>query len=305
MDPELDAFKTDIDLRLFAASLGYALDAKESWRASAVMRAGPDKVIIKRDTDGHYIYCSVRDPADNGTIIDFLQRRQRLSLGEVRKQLRRWIGAPPPLPAWPSLVISGKDRLQVDIAYAKTKPLVRSPYLESRGIGDIIGSVRFHNRIRIDHRANLIFRHDDQQGDLCGFEKKNQGYTGFAEGGEKGLWGSHDFPDDTRIVFAESAIDALSYAQLFPDPSARYRSFGGGLNPKQPELIAAHIRILLVGAEVVAAVDADTAGDDFATIIARQCSPMYLFRRHSPVEGDWNDVLKKTLPFPAARTAME
>jgi hypothetical protein len=29
-------------------------------------------LIIKRDTDGHYIYCSVRDAADNGTIIDFL-----------------------------------------------------------------------------------------------------------------------------------------------------------------------------------------------------------------------------------------
>jgi hypothetical protein len=61
-DPELESFKTAIDLRAYAASQGYVLDRKESWRGSAVMRhAGGDKVIIKRDADGHYVYFSVRD----------------------------------------------------------------------------------------------------------------------------------------------------------------------------------------------------------------------------------------------------
>lgn len=61
-DPELESFKTSIDLRAYAANHGYELDPKESWRGSAVMRhAGGDKVIIKREADGHYVYFSVRD----------------------------------------------------------------------------------------------------------------------------------------------------------------------------------------------------------------------------------------------------
>ena len=85
-DPELESFKTSIDLRAYAASQSYVLDAKESWRGSAVMRneAG-DKIIVKRDMDGHYVYFSVRDDQDHGTIIDFVCRRLGLSLGRSAK----------------------------------------------------------------------------------------------------------------------------------------------------------------------------------------------------------------------------
>src|ERR1039458_4583966 len=72
-----------------------SLDKRESWRGSAVMRNGGDKVVIKLDGDGHYVYFSVRDDRDNGSIIDFVQHRKRLSLGEVRKELRPWIGRSP------------------------------------------------------------------------------------------------------------------------------------------------------------------------------------------------------------------
>src|SRR5689334_18171519 len=93
LDPELESFKTAIDLRVYAAGQGYVLDRKESWRGSAVMRhpAG-DKVVIKRDADGHYVYFSVRDDRDHGTIIDFTKQRLRLNFGEIRKELRPWLG---------------------------------------------------------------------------------------------------------------------------------------------------------------------------------------------------------------------
>ena len=47
-----------------------------------------DKIIIKRESDGHYVYFNVRDDADNGTIIDFVLRRRSRSSGGVRKELR-------------------------------------------------------------------------------------------------------------------------------------------------------------------------------------------------------------------------
>src|SRR6204780_3339900 len=96
-ETELESFKKNIDLRAYAAGQGYQLDTKSSWRGSSVMRhpVSDDKVIIKRGMDCHYVYFSVRDDRDNGSIIDFIQFRQGSSLGAVRKELRPWIGQPP------------------------------------------------------------------------------------------------------------------------------------------------------------------------------------------------------------------
>ena len=80
-------------------------------RASCVTRTAT-RSIIKRGSDGHYVYFSVREDNDNGSIIDFVQNRQRLSLGAVRKELRPWIGMPASqLPAFPPLAenLQGPD----------------------------------------------------------------------------------------------------------------------------------------------------------------------------------------------------
>ena len=74
-DSELDAFKREIDLRQFAVSLGYEIDRRESWRGSTVLRRDADKIVVKRNDNGHYVFFSVRDDRDNGTVIDLLQRR--------------------------------------------------------------------------------------------------------------------------------------------------------------------------------------------------------------------------------------
>jgi len=92
VDSELDAFKSQIDVRQYAASKGYQLDRRESWCGSAVMRLGGrggDKIIIKRNGNGHDVFFSVRDDADNGTIIDFIQKRER------RERRRRAKGTTP------------------------------------------------------------------------------------------------------------------------------------------------------------------------------------------------------------------
>ena len=105
-DAELESFKREIDLRAYAAGQGYVLAPKESWRGSAVMRnASGDKVIIKRNQNGHYVYFSVHDDRDNGTIVDFVQVRDKCSLGIVRKQLRPWLGRPPvPVPEFSACI---------------------------------------------------------------------------------------------------------------------------------------------------------------------------------------------------------
>src|SRR5205807_5248355 len=130
-DSELDAFKREIDLCQFAVSLGYEMDRRESWRGSTVLRRGADKIVVKRNGNGHYVFFSVRDDHDNGTLIDFLQRRQNLSLGTVRQILRPWIGRPAAtVRLFPKLEPTSSDRMRVENEYRRMPDALRHPYLE-------------------------------------------------------------------------------------------------------------------------------------------------------------------------------
>jgi len=313
MDSEIERFKTDIDLRAYAAGHGYELDRKESWRGSSVMRhpATDDKVIIKRSSDGHYIYFSVRQDDDNGSIIDFVQKRMHLSLGAVRKELRPWIGQHATPSPFPDLPKTSKDRIRVETEFARMRDALRHPYLENeRGIpARSLEDPRFAGRIRIDTRGNAVFPHEDRLG-LCGFEIKNSGFTGFSAGGTKALWLSHELPDDAQLVFCESAIDALSYAVLFPDPRTRFASIGGQLNPTQPELIRAAVARMPLNSKIVSAMDADAEGARLADVVCRAVElsgrdDLTFILREPFGYKDFNDQLRKKnlRSFPTAHLA--
>jgi hypothetical protein len=155
---------------------------------------------------------------------------------------------------------------------------------------------RFAGRLRIDARGNAVFPHFDRQG-LCGFEIKNRGFTGFAPGGSKGLWTSQEKPDDKVLIFCESAIDALSYAVLFPDERTRYASIGGQISPQQSELMRAAAAGMPPTAKIVAATDADAQGAKLADSIREAVEVTgrddLVFVFHQP-DGfkDWNDQLR-------------
>jgi len=174
----------------------------------------------------------------------------------------------------------------------------RHPYLENdRSLpAPLLEDPRFAGRIRTDSKGNAVFPHFNREG-LCGYEIKNRGFTGFASGGTKGLWSSHEEDGDTRLVVCESAIDALSHAALFPAPGTRYASIGGQMNPLQPELVRAAAARMPVGSEIVAAMDADTEGRKLADVV-RQAVELsgrsdLRFSVHEPVGfKDWNDQLR-------------
>jgi hypothetical protein len=300
-DIELDTFKREIDLRQFAVSLGYEIDRRESWRGSTVLRRGVDKIVVKRNGNGHYVFFSVREDDDHGTVIDFVQRRQNLSLGAVRKLLRPWIGGPATPMQFPALEPTSSDRMRVECAYRAVADVSRYPYLEQDRCvpAVVLWSPRFVGRMRMDSRGNTVFPHFDAVG-LCGYEIKNRGFTGFAAGGQKGLWFSHTRRDDRRLILAESAIDALSHAALFPDEEdqTRYASLGGKPSRRQMGLLQATIAKLPEGAEIVAAFDADLAGRSLTAevyqVVANVARSDLIFKSHLPMqEGkDWNQVLQ-------------
>ena len=305
---ELNDMKTKIDLRQYAAGQGYQLDPKSSWRGTAVMRhpATHDKVIIKRDTDGHYVYFSVRDDRDNGTILDFVMQRQRVNFGMARKELRPWLGvAPVSVPVFDALPKTAKDRIKVEAAYARMQDAnTGHPYLEKERFipGAILALDRFAGRVRIDARGNAVMPHFDKDG-LSGYELKNIGFTGFASGGTKALWLSQESPSDNKLVLCESAIDALSHAVLFPDNHTRYASIGGKPSPLQPELIRAAAARMPVDSQIIAAMDADAEGRKLAELVRGAVELTgrkdLRFTVQMP-EGfkDWNDQLRaRPLPL--------
>jgi len=309
---ELEGFKTNINLTQYAAGQGYVLDRRESSRNSAVMRhPNGDKIIIARGHDGHWIYFSVRDNSDNGSIIDFVQHRSGGSLGEVRKELRPWTGQGiqnrPPVTSYVKEVVPiTPDRARVIGALSRMTSAGCHPYLEQvRGIpSSILESPRFAGKILKDERGNVVFPHRDRDG-LCGYEIKNKGFTGFAPSGTKGLWFSAVNKGDSSLVITESAIDALSCACVHTDDNTRcYASTGGSMNPTQPALVRSAIGKMPLEGEIIIATDADAGGDKLAaTIAALAKAECRTVTRARPPEGkDWNNALTALhadpLPYP-------
>lgn len=301
MDNELDHFKRAANLTEIAASLGYQLTPGQRLTAASISMRHPrtdDKVIVRRDADGHWTYFSVRDDRDCGSVIDFLQRRRSLGLGAVRKELRAWLREDRPRPSAEhyraTLQARSRDAIAVTAAYASAGA-VESRYLRTRGISvATLRSARFVGSYRVDRRGNVLFPHRDPVdcSHVVGYEVKNRGFTGFATGGQKTYWMSGTRDDDSRLVIVEGSIDAFSYHQLFPDPRTRYLSTAGGIGSEQLALIGQAISAMPKGAEVVSATDSDVAGDKLHERLATVAGVARMRRHASPVPKDWNDYLR-------------
>lgn len=308
---ELERFKTEINLAEYMADQGYQLDRRESSRSSAVMRhANGDKLIVATDQDGHGIYFSVRDDLDNGSIIDFVQRRKGLNLGQVRKELRPWLGlSSMPISERQQITKpkpSTADRQRVLAVWMQMQPQPAGghPYLLARGLApETLEDPRFASMVRIDQRGNAVFPHYDGRG-LSGYELKNEGFTGFSAGGEKRVWHSANLGHAPRVVVVESAIDALSHAQATGDREAAYLSIGGQPSPEAWALVSKALRKAQEerGMAVVVATDADAAGDRLAQQIEALAPGA---ERQRPEAKDWNDQLREQQRIAAIEEAQQ
>lgn len=297
---ELDMFKRNIDLVEFAASYGYVKDVKESSKASTVMRhPSGDKIVIgKEASDHHYIYWSVRDESDNGTIVDFIQSRKGGSLGAARKELRAWEGSSNPSDHQIQ-VLSFRNVMDIRAKLSSMENVTSLSYLEVERMipKAILSGDRFYGCIKRDAKGNAVFPHTGLDG-YTGYEIKNSSFTGFSKGGEKGLWLSNSLPSDTRLVIAETAIDALSYAALNPDSNTRYASTGGALSLNQRVMLKNLFLTLPAKFEIILAMDNDDGGKKLASnieaLVEVSESKCRLVHHYPPREGqDWNDVLRE------------
>ncbi len=299
---ELDQFKTKINLVDYAQNNGYQQDKNKSSINCIVLKDSQgDKILVGLDkTDNHYFYYSLTTETDKGSIIDFIQKRKNLNLGEVRKELRPWINNNYS-PTYKStnkssikLTPTSKDKFQIVAQFESFQTINNHPYLNQRGINqDTINNPRFKGTIYFDSRNNAIFPHRDREG-VCGYETRNQNFKGFSNGGTKGLWVSNSSSKDEKLVICESPLDCLSYHQLFPDDHTRYFATSGTLSQKQKDLLrTAFEKFDQKKGEIIIATDKDIGGEEIAHKLKEIAPKTAQVFRHVPkYQKDWNETLK-------------
>lgn len=300
-DEELEAFKREINLIDYAMHCGYELVKEKSSAHSKVLSNSNsgDKIVVATNENGHGIYFSVTDHNSNGSIIDFIQNTSPgLSIGQVRQKLRPWLNCSQPVNInikIPKPLPSSKDLQRVLVQYAGYKYGIPAYLTKNRMIDEsILLDLRFHRAIKIDSYQNAVFPHYNENG-LCGFEIKGENYTGFSKGGEKGLWCTSNLAQSRRIVICESAIDALSYADLHADQAENAMlSIGGSLSTNQLNLLNKIVgKAASRNAKIVVAIDNDSAGDTYYQQIVDIAKQYQISARlDRPIwHKDWNEQL--------------
>ena len=156
--------------------------------------------------------------------------------------------------------------------------------------------------LREGPQASAWFAHHDHEGRLTGFEMRGPDYRGFSAGGDKTLFrlpGRYKpgFHRPSRLVVAEAPIDAMSVATIEDlRGDSLYLAVGGGMGPETLRTLSLLLNDLdnQPGATLVAATDADRAGDNYAVRLEQMSRDAGLpFERlRPPVEGeDWNGML--------------
>lgn len=294
---ELRLFKTNINLSQYVASHGYKFDWMESYPNAAVMKNPEgEKIFITRWEGNQWHYFNPGDWYDKGTIIDLVQRQEKIPLGRVREILRPWLeDSPISVPSRSyvdNLTPVSISRQNAIESFYRGVCIRDSPLLEKKGLSpSTLSSERFMGMIWEDGKGNVLFPHYDEHG-LSGYEIKGRDFTGFSEEGVEALWKSQKKFSDQRLVIVESAIDALSYHQLHGDTTARYIATGGSMSEHQKWLIESSIHEMPYDSKIVIAFDKDGQGDNFANEVLTLSSSSS-FERHVPEMGaDWNEELQ-------------
>ena len=294
---EIEKFKTEIDLCRYLESQGWQKDYNASCRSSAVLRQNNEKIIVGKQR-GHFVYKNTKRPGDQGSIIEYIQKRKKINLGQVRKILRPALHNQnfKSLHDWkaPKYAIN-----QAQDKWLNNKDVFDFDYLNKRGIKkETVQTYSFVIKQNPNNK-NLMFAHRGPDG-FSGYEIKGPGEPRgkFSAGGKKSFFPlQREKESVSRIVITETAIDALSKAQMEGmRKDTAYVSTAG--NPSDTQLeqlfnLCQQTRIK----KVVLAQDNDKGGDEQAEKYQEilQNAPIEIEREIPEVGKDWNEMLTEQI----------
>ena len=305
-DPEeIARLKTAVHcaIVLERATPPWRLDRRTSTPSALKYRRGEGEVIIVNH--GGRGWWDPTHPAAKGDVFGLVQHLEPgLNFGEVRRRLRALAGITPAFTGQlhrrprPRPLVPIAERWAMAPALTVGSAVWR--YLtETRGLpGRILHLATWHDLIREGPKGSAWFAHRDQEGRLAGIEMRGPRWRGMAAGSDKTLFhlpgGSLSAP---RLAVVEAAIDALSLAALEgPRADTLYLATAGGIGPGTVAALMALLtaRAMDLAAELVAATDADPAGDRhaaFLTELAAAAGVRAARLRPPHGVGDWNELL--------------
>ena len=276
---------------------------------------GDDTLVVFKGRGGDWMYFNSQDDRDKGSVIDWM--RNRITTGRVEglqqqpgrnlwqsvnDHFRSYLDLPPearrPLELPPLANLAPGDKLPT-MHLLNCQPLTDTTYLTSRGISaETLSNPQFAGRI-FNHRhtvqkegmpaktyVNTAFP-AYYDGQVVGLEVKGTDFKGQAPDSEftRSLWLSKPLPNvnPTTLVLGESAIDALSYAQLHPNERAQYASTSGLLTQNKLFEIKRLVEQEHIGT-IKSVFDNDAQGHHYDTRLlaafANESNPMQVVREH-------------------------
>lgn len=293
---------------------GWVLDKAESTRNCLKYRRGGEVLIVNHQGRGWWDpHRAWDDRQGRGDVFTLAQRLQpELNFGQVRRVLRGLIGVRPAYP------LHGRERggesvLPVTERWARRPLLSRGSavwrYLAgTRGLPDaVLLAASRTDAVREGARASAWFAHRDHAGRLTGIEMRGPLWRGFAKCATKTLFrlpgctaaDTGAGPRPARLCVTEAAIEAMSLAALEGlRADTLYLGVAGGMGPETVRALQQ-----LLGersgdpvAVMVAATNADAAGERYAERLAAMAGAAAVRSERLPPTGgenDFNDALRK------------
>ena len=311
---DLEKVKREVNLIQHAASMGYILDKEKSSKTWAVMEKEGDKILIKNspNQNGHWMYKSLVDEQEKGTIVDFMQKRG-FSYQSICGLSSRHLD---------DRVVKDQKTLSVEIedvfsqrhiaqdAFDRIVEHKKGNYLACRGIDE--STYGCYSGVKVGNQAVFALYRDidsNGQGTICStisyqFDGKgsmsDDGFFNSTKYFQKGLPRGLSVLVESglpvkHIVVSESPIDALSYKQIHKHSECTmYVSTCGSLSEGvKKELLNVLSNASENGQSVTLAFDSDKAGrkmDKEVRELAHACLVNY--RSSIPSQfKDWNEEL--------------
>ena len=302
-DAEIDQLRAAVSCAVVLERAGYKLDDKESSRASMKYRRGAgETMIVNHDGKGWWD----TGGSAKGDVFKLVQHLDpSLNFGQVRRELRQMVGL---APAYPTAERAPKERtepaLPPELRWATHKPISKGSKTWAYLVGErgltpeVITAASKADVLREGPHGSAWFAHRDTEGSLTGIEMRGPNYRGFSADGEKSLFRLQlGTTPPTRLAVTEAPIDAMSLAALEGmRKDTLYVSTAGGMGPATIAALERELAALAKrpGAILVAATDADPAGERYAERLAEMAVKASVVSRRLGPSGhkDWNDALR-------------
>jgi len=276
---DLERIKREVNLIQHVSSMGYVLDKSKSSKTWAVMEKEGDKILIKNspNQNGHWMYKSLVDNKDKGTIVDFMQNRgftYQSICGLSSTHLDDRVIKDQKFLSLEITDIASQRHIAQE-AFDKVVTHEKNNYLYCRGIGR--STYEHYPSVKVGDKAVFaLYRNLDRNGKgvMCStisyqFDAKesSDGFYNSSKYFQKGLPRGLSVLVDPNIsvkaiVVTESPIDALSHKQIHKDDgSTMYISTCGSLSEgikKELGTVLAHAKER--GRSVTLAFDSDPSG---------------------------------------------